>query len=342
MARDSTACPARMSPAAAGSGPRADRARIPARTRYDGNPFPSPSGTHLARARGSRLMSLCIKPPSNFRHAGELSARFDKFDPRDPSFDAAQVDIDLRECDFVRPPAALWCLVYLALASQRGSVCRLLVPSNMGVCMYLKSLGLFDILKDRGVEVNDRGVRAQDEPKIVLPITRFETTANASDVTNRAFDRLQSANLGAANLTSVVTELFSELALNAAQHGESQVGAFGCVQFFEYEKGSRFACTVADGGIGVFKSLYRNEALQSRVSYDWDALELAVRERVSGTGDPHRGIGLYGVSEDVRRPGGSLLLHSGLGSLEITEDLESSARRTRLFPGTLAFLSVPT
>ncbi|MCH8251665.1 MAG: hypothetical protein IID36_04360 [Planctomycetes bacterium] len=86
----------------------------------------------------------------------------------------------------------------------------------------------------------------------------------------------------------------------------------------------------------------RNEALKSRVSYDWDALELAVRERVSGTGDPHRGIGLYGVSEDVRRPGGSLLLHSGIGSLEITEDLESSARRTRLFPGMLAFLSIPT
>jgi len=77
------------------------------------------------------------------------------------------------------------------------------------------------------------------------------------------------------------------------------------------------------------------------VNYDWDALELAVRERVSGTGDPHRGIGLYGVSEDVRRPGCSLLLHSGLGSLEITERLEISARRTRLFPGTLASLSIP-
>jgi hypothetical protein len=98
---------------------------------------------------------------------------------------------------------------------------------------------------------------------------------------------------------------------------------------------------VADGGIGVYESLRKNEALRSRVSYDWDALELAVRERVSGTGDPHRGIGLYGVSEDVRRPGRSLLLHSGTGSLEITEELESAARRTRLFPGTLAFLSIP-
>lgn len=293
-------------------------------------------------ARDPKIEPLCIKPPTSFRHAGEVPAPPNKSDPRASSFDVPQVDIDLRECEFIRPQAALWCVVYLSLASKRGSRSRLLVPSNMGVCIYLKSLGFFDILKDRGIEVDDRNVGARNDPKTILPITHFETTANAVNVTNIAFDRLQSAHFGAANLTSVVTELFSELALNAAQHSESQVGAFGCVQFVEFEKGPRFTCTVADGGIGVLASLYRNEALRSRVSYDWDALELAIRERVSSTGDPHRGIGLYGVSEDVRKPGRSLLLHSGLGSLEITEELESSAKRTRLFPGTLAFLSIPT
>ncbi len=287
-------------------------------------------------------MTLCIKPKNNFRHAGELSLRNDRDDPRHPSFEHEQVDIDLLECDFVRPPAALWCVVYLALASKRGSRGRLLIPNNTAVCLYLKSLGLFDTLKGFGVEVDDRGIGACDDQKTILPITRFERTADASDVTNRAFDRLQSAGVGAVNLTSVVTELFSELALNAVQHSESEVGAFGCVQFFEFKNGPRFTCTVADGGIGVLASLRRNEALRLRVSYDWDALELAVRERVSGTGDPHRGIGLYGVSEDLRSPNRSLLLHSGLGSLEITEELESAARRTRLFPGTLAFLSIPS
>ncbi len=294
-------------------------------------------------------MSLCIEPDSKnfketktFRHAGELSARFDRFDPRQRPFEPAEVDIDLRKCDFVFPSAALWCVVYLALASQRGLRCRLLVPKNKGVCVYLKSLGLFDILKERNVEVDDRGIFVRGDQKTILPITHFETTADAAEITNKAFAELQSANLGAVGLTPIVTELFSELALNAAQHSESEVGSFGCVQFFEGSAGPRFICTVADGGIGVYTSLCRNEALRSRVSYDWDALELAVRERVSGTADPHRGIGLYGVSEDVRRPGRSLLLHSGSGSLEITETLESRARRTSLFPGTLAFLSIPT
>jgi len=287
-------------------------------------------------------MPLVIEPPLNFRHAGELPARFDRFDPRAAKFDATQVDIDLRNCDWVRPQAALWCMTYLALASKHGIRSRLLVPTSTGVCVFLKSLGLFDAMKGRGVEVDDRGIGVRNDSKVVLPITQFKTTAEASNVTNIAFEKLQSADFGAVNLTSMVTELFSELALNAAQHSESEVGAFGCVQLVEFESGPRLTCTVADGGIGVRASLYRNQALRSRVSYDWDALELAVRERVSGTGDPHRGIGLYGVSEDVRRPKHSLLLHSGLGSLEITEDLESAAKRTRLFPGTLAFLSIPT
>jgi hypothetical protein len=217
----------------------------------------------------------------------------------------------------------------------------LLVPGNMGVCVYLKGLGVFDTAKDLGIEVDDRGIGTRDDPKTVLPITRFGTTAQAQAAANTAFDRLQGSRLGAANLTQLVAELFGELTLNAAQHSESQVRAFGCIQFFEFEGGARFTCTVADGGIGVFASLRKNEKLRSRVSYDWDALELAVRERVSGTGDPHRGIGLFGVSEEVRRPGRSLLLHSGTGSLEITEELESSAKRTRMFPGTLAFLSIP-
>ena len=286
-------------------------------------------------------MTLCIKSPSNFRHAGDIPGRSAQCDPRSPSFDADRLDVDLRDCEFVRPPALLWCAVYLTLASKRGTVCRLLVPSNMGVCFYLKSVGLFEILKNSGVEVDDRGVSDGAAAKTILPITRFETTQDASNVTNTAFERLQDANVGAANLTSAVTELFSELALNAAQHSESPVGAFGCVQFFEFKSGARFSCAVADGGIGVFASLCRNETLRSRVSYDWDALELAIRERISGTGDPNRGIGLYGVSDEVRRPKSSLLLHSGLGSLEITEDLESSARRTRLFPGTLAYLHIP-
>jgi hypothetical protein len=285
---------------------------------------------------------MIIVAPSRFRHAGDLRANWDTFDPRQERFDATEVVVDLRECEFVNPAAALWCATYLSLARLRGSACTMLVPMNMGVCVYLKSIGLFDLLVDRGVEVDTQGIPDRGPGKTVLPVTCFHTTTDADNLVNDTFERLQAGDYASGSLTPVVTELFAELVLNAAQHSHSPVGSFACVQFYEYESGSRFTCTVADGGIGILKSLHQNPSLQTRVFYDWDALELAIRERISGTCDPHRGIGLYGVSEDVRKPERALLIHSGLGSLEIKEDMETSARRTRLFPGTLVTLTIPS
>jgi hypothetical protein len=63
---------------------------------------------------------------------------------------------------------------------------------------------------------------------------------------------------------------------------------------------------------------------------------------VSGTGNPTRGIGLFGISEDMRKPGRQLIIHSGIGAFRINEELTSQVWRTVLFPGTLAYASIPT
>ena len=112
------------------------------------------------------------------------------------------------------------------------------------------------------------------------------------------------------------------------------------VQYYREASDSRFLCVVADGGIGIRKSLERNEDLRTRIFYDWSAIELALKERVTGTGSPTRGIGLASIAEDMRRPGRQLLIHSGIGIVTQSEDLESDARRGTLFPGTLAFASI--
>ena len=236
----------------------------------------------------------------------------------------------------------LWCLVYPLLAKAQRVECRLLVPENLGVCVYLKSLGLFDVLQSHGIEVDDRGIRAKRDPQIVLPLTKFTEESEVEVVANDAFAALKESRLGAGNLYPLVSEVFAELGLNAVGHAESAVGGFGFIQFYEFEQGKRFICGVADGGIGIRHSLAKNPELESRIPYDWVAIELAIRERVSGTGDKTRGIGLYGVAEDMRKPGRNLIIHSGLGVLQISEEVESEARRTTLFPGTLVYASIPT
>lgn len=283
---------------------------------------------------------MIIEVPQSFFHAGDLPQKFAGVDPRQASFASDRLDVDMRRCQFVRPAAVLWCVAYPLLAAARGSACRLLVSENMGVCIYLKSVGLFRTLQEAGIEVDDRGIPLRPDPQLVLPLTRFNSQADVEQLANEALERLQSAGLGSANLYPLVSEVFAELALNAVEHSESEIGAFGFIQFYQFQQGRRFVCVAADGGIGIRRSLERNPDLRDRVPYDWVAIELALRERVSGTGSKTRGIGLYGVAEDMRRPGRQLIIHSGIGMLETSEELESQAQRTILFPGTLAYGSI--
>jgi anti-sigma regulatory factor (Ser/Thr protein kinase) len=288
---------------------------------------------------------MVIVPPTGFLHAGDLPTWFDTRDPRFEAFGEPEVKVDLRNCTFVRPAAALWCGVYLLLAKLRGRNCEVLVPTNMGVCVYLKSLGLFRILKENGIEVDDRGIRDSNDTKMVLPLTRFDSQSQAEALANRANDLLKQSGLGSANIYPVVSETFAELAVNAVEHAESPIGAYGLIQFYGLGTGRKFVCSVADGGIGIRQSLSRNPAHRDHIPYDWVAIELATRERISGTLHSTRGFGLYGIAEDMRKPGRRLTIHSGVGALQISyqisESMKLEARRTRLFPGTLALASIP-
>jgi hypothetical protein len=283
-----------------------------------------------------------IQIPDRFAHAGELR-QLGPIDPRKSPFKEGSLDFDARECNFILPAAVLWCAVYPLLARARGVACRFLVPENLGVCIYLKSVGLFELLKKGGVEVDDRDVPDLGAQKLILPLTRFDTESDVDRITNLAHDRLQETAVGAANLYPIVSEVFAELAMNAAQHSGSEIGAFGLIQFYEFSDGQKFVCAVADGGIGIRRSLERNPELTDRVSYDWNAIELALDEGITGTGSKRRGIGLFGVAEDMSKPGRQLMIHSGIGMLQAAGGSPRGApNRTVLFPGTLASASIPT
>lgn len=284
---------------------------------------------------------LRISVPPNFRHAAEIWDNGASNDPRRPGFEETDLRIDLRDCTFIRAAAALWCAVFPLLAFGRGARVELIVPDDRGVCTYLKSLGLFDVLRSSGVDVDDRGIRAKEDPQIVVPFTRFAKQADVELIANETHERLKRLELGAYSVYPDVIEVFAELGNNAVEHADSTIGALGVVQFYRFEEGQRFVVGVADGGIGIRRSLERNPELRDRISYDWDAIELATRERVSSTGSTHRGIGLFDVAERMRKGGRSLMIHSGIGSMQIGEERETESRRSNLFPGTLAYASIP-
>ncbi|MBI2965186.1 MAG: hypothetical protein HYY34_03150 [Chloroflexi bacterium] len=187
---------------------------------------------------------LTIVGPREFWHAADLSAKFSSIDPRVPGLDPEGLEINLRRSEFVRPAAVLWCAVYGSLARNQRVPVRLLAPENLGVSIHLKSVGLFHALQECGVDVDDRGVRDRVDSKIVLPVTKFGTEAEVEELANVALERVIERELGASNLRPIVAEVFAELAMNAVQHAESPIPAFGLIQFYGFGTTARFVCVV--------------------------------------------------------------------------------------------------
>jgi hypothetical protein len=113
------------------------------------------------------------------------------------------------------------------------------------------------------------------------------------------------------------------------------------VQYYEFEEGPRFICGVADGGIGIRESLRKNPEFRF-LSTDAHAIDLALEERVSGTGERNRGIGLHWVRETMAVGSRRLVIHSVAGSIRIEGPQRTQSRFARLFPGTAAYFWVPT
>lgn len=283
-----------------------------------------------------------ITPLSRFRDGRDVPARYNKQDPRKPISGPQQVIVDLSDCVSIGIPAVLWCAVYLTLSKLHGGESALLAPKAVGPSSRLAATGLFQILRDGDVSVEDNPAdHAPEAIKSVLPLTRFDNTYEAEELAIRATEALIGEGLGASDVYSLVGETFAELVVNAAGHSMSPIGAYGIVEI-DWSNGKRnVLCGVADGGIGIHKSLLSNPAHARIIFNDWTAIEVAARELVSGTLDKTRGIGLFGVTEDMRRPGRELAIHSGTGWMKINEATESRAVRASLFPGTLALVSIP-
>ncbi len=72
--------------------------------------------------------------------------------------------------------------------------------SLLGVYVYLKSLGLFKVLTDNGVEVDDRGIPERRDPQLVLRLVNFRSENDVARLANEALDAVNRSGLSAGNL----------------------------------------------------------------------------------------------------------------------------------------------
>ena len=202
------------------------------------------------------------------------------------------------------------------------------------------------MLRIGGVKVNhDRPIN-RNRRQLVLPITRLDSITQVERLEEEILERLLPSNLSSVNVYFHVSQAFGELGNNSVEHPESSIGAYGFVQFYRWDAGQvpTFVCAVADGGIGIRASLQKNPEYQSQALTDWEAIDYAIQENVSGTGSSTRGIGLYHVASEIVQPTPDrrLNINSGVGFLHIDGSSERPrTTRANLFPGTSAFINVP-
>ena len=250
--------------------------------------------------------------------------------------------IDLSRCEFVRPAGVLWCTIYPLLVAERGIPCDLVVPSQPSIATYLNDLGLLAVLREAGVGVDYGALPNLDRWQLVLPITQLDTISDVEELENTVIEKLERRNLSSVNVHTDVAVAFAELANNAVEHAESSVSTYGLVQFYEWDP-PRFVCSVADGGVGIRDSLQKNPAYARLTLTDWDAIDYATLENVSGTNDRTRGMGLHHIVNDILPPDRELNINSGTGFLHVDGGAgPPRIRRSYLFPGTSAFINVPT
>ena len=289
------------------------------------------------------MATLEISAQRQFSHTGDLLGyQVPNNDPRRDDFDWDSVRIDLSRCMFVRPAGVLWCTIYSLLVAEMGIPCEVVVPHDIGVTSYLNRVGMFETLQNAGIEVDNLGMPAPQQGRLMLPLTRLTTMSQVEDLGEAIVENLINSNISSANVYEHVNMVFAELANNAVEHADSPIDAYGYVQYYAFEGHPRFVCAIADGGIGIRASLLKNPDHAGKMQNDWQAIEYALVENISVHGNT-RGLGLSHIVELVLPPNRELNISSGLAFVHRDGRAGILAPRSaNLFPGTLASVNIPT
>jgi hypothetical protein len=210
-----------------------------------------------------------------------------------PRADAASVVIDASA--IVQPgPLLLIRLAAVACDCAIRSVPCTVVPPNETVARYMSEMGLGAVLPDPpALDLPP----PPDDPvdDALMPVTRIVSQRDADELDDQ-FERLfEERFIGPYGpLMQPFHQAFSELTDNATTHGTSEIGTLVSAQRYQ---GNRCVLVIGDGGIGIPEHLRRQHEFES----DPEALELAIREGVSGTGEVHRGIGYHHIGQTIEQ-----------------------------------------
>jgi anti-sigma regulatory factor (Ser/Thr protein kinase)/anti-anti-sigma regulatory factor len=250
--------------------------------------------------------------------------------------EACKVLLDMTSVIFCSPTGITILAAALEDLWVRGLLAEgaILLPRGPLVRQYIQRM---NFLTELEVKVPEDFVRR--EAKGFHPVTHVRDEQAVGDAGRALIEALQEHTSLDERAANTLKSCMSEVVENVFYHAESPVDALVSAQ--AYKKKKRTELVIADTGRGIREALEASPDYKGQVDNDCSAIRLALEKNVTNTGDPFRGIGLWVVSEVIRRNEGELLVLSNEGGVRIGPEYDKNVM-DHFWPGTLVVLEFRT
>jgi len=250
-----------------------------------------------------------------------LEPLWDPFAPLDP------VHFDLTGARFIWPAAITLLTTTVLRLRQDGFPVRISRPVSDKVDGYLNRIDFYALTE---VEADYPWPRYSADGRF-REVVQVQSEKEGEVVAGELMAILSRNVGGVGDIYRAVQYTFLEIVNNVFHHAHSPTQAVICAQ--SYPKLQQVELAVVDSGRGIPASLGQNPTWAGQFSTAAEAIELAVRPRVTGRPDYNTGEGLFFTLEFVKANGGDACVHSQDGALWVHGN-QVSVHSAPFWPGT--------
>lgn len=274
-----------------------------------------------------------LRPPPGADYARQFTASTLGGWSAETPADADEVVIDMSKVQFIDCLGLVAIVAVAEDATNRGLRVKFMAPQHQTVSNYMSRMHLRECLAPFCSEVRLPRVNERNTGHRLYELQRFDADC-CDDLAERVCHAMR-ADGGSERDATAFFKGISEVVGNVAEHSGAG-GGWAAMQVMPSSASNgliNFA--VADAGHGLEMTLSRRHWIESPI----DAMEMAFKRAVSGTGVTGRGNGLDDLRQRVRRHQGRLLAWSGTAAGYSADDAGPIACRetTAAFPGTLIY-----
>jgi hypothetical protein len=245
------------------------------------------------------------------------------------------VVLDLTDVSFIWPSVITLLTTCVMRLRRDGFPVEIKRPASVNVDTYLNRVDFYNLLK-MNVDYPWRRHNAEGRFREVIQV---QSERKGEAIAQEVLQILDNNLEGVRGIHQALEYALLEVVNNVFHHAQSPIGPIICAQSYPWLRVVEMA--VVDAGRGIPASLSHNPELAGRFETASEAIDLAVKPRITGRPDHNTGEGLFFSLEFIKANGGEACVYSQDGALWIDKG-HSVLEDTPKWPGTIVSLSFCT